>query len=111
MPADDRDQKFERALAQHLRRGSAQTGCPDAETLAAYQERSMSPGDMARDVEQKARDWLTAGAQQVWVINPQLKTVTVYSSGGSETLREADILGGGAVVPGFQISVAEIFAI
>ena len=72
---------------------------------------TMSPGDMARDVEQKARDWLTAGAQQVWVINPQLKTVTVYSSGGSETLREADILGGGAVVPGFQISVAEIFAI
>jgi len=48
MPADDRDQKFERALAQHLRRGSAQTGCPDVETLAAYQERSLSPEDMAQ---------------------------------------------------------------
>ena len=48
MPADDRDQKFERALAQHLRLGSAQTGCPDAETLAAYQERSLSPDDMVQ---------------------------------------------------------------
>ena len=41
MPADDRDPKFERALAHHLRAGSA-AGCPDAETLAAYQERSLS---------------------------------------------------------------------
>src|SRR5215469_3868412 len=48
MPADDRDQKFERALAQHLRQGSAQTGCPDAETLAGYQERSLSPDGMAQ---------------------------------------------------------------
>jgi len=48
MPADDRDQKFDRALAQHLRRGSVETGCPDAETLAAYQERSLSPDDMVQ---------------------------------------------------------------
>jgi hypothetical protein len=48
MPADDRDQKFDRALAQHLRRGSVETGCPDAETLAAYQERSLSLDEMAQ---------------------------------------------------------------
>jgi hypothetical protein len=47
MPADDRDPKFERALAQHLRGGSAAAGCPDAETLAAYHERSLSLEEMA----------------------------------------------------------------
>ena len=46
MPADDRDPKFERALAQHLR-GDSAGACPDAETLAAYQERSLSLEEMA----------------------------------------------------------------
>jgi hypothetical protein len=48
MPSDDRDPKFERALAQHLRGGSAQTNCPDAETLAAYHERNLSLEEMAQ---------------------------------------------------------------
>ncbi len=47
MAADDRDPKFERALARELRADSAQTGCPDAETLAAYHERSLSLEEMA----------------------------------------------------------------
>jgi hypothetical protein len=48
MPFDDPDPKFERALAQHLRGGSAQANCPDAETLAAYHERNLSLEEMAR---------------------------------------------------------------
>ena len=48
MPFDDRDPKFERALAQHLRVGASQTTCPDAETLAAYHERNLSLDEMAR---------------------------------------------------------------
>ncbi|HET6931578.1 MAG TPA: hypothetical protein VFI45_14730, partial [Candidatus Acidoferrum sp.] len=48
MPSDDRDQKFERALAQHLRGGPSQAHCPDAETLAAYHERNLSLEEMAR---------------------------------------------------------------
>jgi hypothetical protein len=48
MPSDDRDPKFERALAQHLRGGSAPANCPDAETLAAYHERNLSLEEMAR---------------------------------------------------------------
>jgi len=46
MPADDRDPKFERALAQHLR-GDSAAACPDAETLAAFHERSLSLEEMA----------------------------------------------------------------
>jgi len=48
MPFDDRDPKFERALAQHLRGGASQATCPDAETLAAYHERNLSLDEMAR---------------------------------------------------------------
>ena len=46
MPSED--PKFERALAQHLRGGSARANCPDAETLAAYHERNLSLDEMAR---------------------------------------------------------------
>jgi hypothetical protein len=46
MPSDD--PKFERALAQNLRGGSAQANCPDAETLAAYHERNLSLEEMAQ---------------------------------------------------------------
>ena len=48
MPFDDPDPKFERALAQHLRGGSAQANCPDAGTLAAYHERNLAREEMAR---------------------------------------------------------------
>jgi hypothetical protein len=57
MAPDERDRSFDRALARHLRSdGSARNGaispsrefspageCPDAETLAAYHERSLLP--------------------------------------------------------------------
>jgi len=47
MAADDREQNFERALARHLRRASPHSSCPDAEVLAAYDERSLSLDEMA----------------------------------------------------------------
>lgn len=48
MPADDREKQFERALARHLRDASPDSACPDAETLAAYHERTLSLEEMAR---------------------------------------------------------------
>jgi Photosynthesis system II assembly factor YCF48 len=47
MPTDDREQQFDRALARHLRNASHDSACPDAETLAAYHERSLSLEEMA----------------------------------------------------------------
>lgn len=47
MPSDDRDSQFERALAHHLHGGPASAGCPDAEILASYHERSLSLDEMA----------------------------------------------------------------
>jgi Uma2 family endonuclease len=71
-----------------------------------------SPGDTVREVERKVTEWLKAGALAVWIVSPKLKTVTVYRSlTDINVLTEKDMLDGGEVVPGFQISVAEIFAL
>lgn len=50
MPTDDREKQFERALTRHLR-DRADATCPDAEVLSAYQERSLSLGEMAKWTE------------------------------------------------------------
>jgi hypothetical protein len=51
MPSNDRERSFENALARHLRAGGAagdpRSTCSDAETLAAYHERSLAPEQMA----------------------------------------------------------------
>jgi Tfp pilus assembly protein PilW len=47
MPTDDREQQFERALARRLHDASPDSQCPDAETLAAYHERTLPLDQMA----------------------------------------------------------------
>ena len=48
MAIDDRERNFEKALGRELRAGNASgLDCPDAETLAAYHERMLSPEEMA----------------------------------------------------------------
>jgi hypothetical protein len=46
MALEDRERSFEKALASHLRANAAAAACPDAETLAAYHERSLTAEEM-----------------------------------------------------------------
>ena len=57
----------------------------------------------------KIGNYLAAGTL-VWVADPDLETVDVYTSGQPrQTLRVGDILDGGAVLPGFTLALADIF--
>ncbi len=70
----------------------------------------VSHGDTVRVVEEKVTEWLEAGALMVWVISSRLRTVTSYRSlTDINTRTEKDLLDGGDVIPGFQISVADLF--
>ena len=70
----------------------------------------VSPGDTYTEVQEKAIDWLAAGARMVLALNPRKRTVTVYRS-----LNDIVILNDDAtldlddVVPGFKILVKDIF--
>jgi hypothetical protein len=46
MALEDRERSFEKALARRLRANAAAAACPDAETLAAYHERSLTAEEM-----------------------------------------------------------------
>jgi len=70
----------------------------------------LSPGDAAREVDEKVEDCLAAGVLAVWVVNPKRRTVTIHRAQGDVfTLAEGDELDGGEVVPGFRCKVSEIF--
>jgi hypothetical protein len=48
MPNDDREQRFDHALARHLPNASPDSACPDAEILAAYHERTLSTEEISQ---------------------------------------------------------------
>jgi Uma2 family endonuclease len=71
----------------------------------------LSPNDSVSEVEQKVSEWLEAGSKQVWVVSPKMQTVTIYrSTTDIEVIAGNEMLDGEDVLPGFQISIAEIFA-
>ncbi len=68
---------------------------------------SNTPGEMRR----KRREYFEAGVRLVWLIDLKMRTVDVYTDVHSMTTRsEADTLDGGSVLPGFTLSLCELFA-
>jgi Uma2 family endonuclease len=70
----------------------------------------MSPSERKRAVERKAADWLAAGAREVWVVDPERRCVVIYSPGAAPDVRRAGDDVGSAVVSGFTMPVATLFA-
>ena len=66
--------------------------------------------DAATEVAAKARFWIDAGVRLAWIVHPRQRSVTVYEEG-----RETRVLGldqeldGGDVLPGFRVSVSDLF--
>ena len=71
----------------------------------------LSPDDRPGYVRDKVAEWLEAGAQSVWVVDPRARNVTIHAAREAPlVLGRADTLRGGDVLPGFAVEVAEIFA-
>ncbi len=69
----------------------------------------VSPSNTISDMKRKTRQLLEAGAIQVWIVDPDLREVDVYTRAGSVNYREGDTLSAGDALPGFEIAVANIF--
>lgn len=70
----------------------------------------ISPSDRYSQVEEKVADWLEAGTMAVIVVDPRRRAVKVHRSlSDASILTDADILSIEDVVPGWQMTVAEIF--
>lgn len=65
----------------------------------------LSPSDRPEKVKEKVQAWLTGGAKEVWVVDPEARTLAVYSPRGRASVWRADeAFHSEAVVPGFKIA-------
>jgi Uma2 family endonuclease len=70
----------------------------------------ISSGDRAAQIDAKVQMWLDAGVRLVWVVYPPRQEVMIHHAGQPVvTLTAANTLNGEDVVPGFALSVGEIF--
>jgi len=70
----------------------------------------VSESNTAQEVIQKVVDYLSTGSRQVWVVYPDLKQVHVYTDlTSAQILTEPAVLDGGDLIPGFRLSLTELF--
>ncbi len=71
----------------------------------------LSESNTVREMERKLDDYFSAGVELVWYVDPVLRTVEVYTSlTDCEELKGNDTLTGGTVLPGFSVTLDQIFA-
>jgi Uma2 family endonuclease len=72
----------------------------------------VSPNDTIYEVDERVEDFLKAGTDTAWVLNPVRQTVKIHRRQGQGTILSAgdDLLGEGPL-SGFRVSVGQLFAI
>ena len=69
-----------------------------------------SPNDRRLQMRHKAQTYLQHGVRMVWLVFPDQQQIEVYTADDTQTLKLADTLDGGAVLPGFTLALSRIFA-
>lgn len=71
----------------------------------------LSPDDRWRDVHIKLAEYFAVGVQQIWVVDPHLEQIHVYNSLDDVIrLTSTDELTGENILPGFQVTLSDIFS-
>ncbi len=72
----------------------------------------ISEGNTPREMERKLDEYFRAGVQLVWYVYPKTRTVRVFTATDQMSeLSEDEVLQGGAALPGFELPLAELFAL
>jgi Uma2 family endonuclease len=70
----------------------------------------LSVSNTKREIDRKIGEYFRVGVQLVWVIDPPTRTAEVYTAPDQCTgLTENQSLKGGAVLPGFSLSLRRLF--
>jgi Uma2 family endonuclease len=88
-------------------------GLPDEIVLTAYPDLAVevvSKSNTKAEIERKLRDYLLAGTQLVWVIYPRTQSAEVYTAPDHvKRVGKKGTLDGGDLLPGFTVSLKELF--
>ena len=71
----------------------------------------LSAGNASGEMARKRQEYFAAGVRLVWLVDPEARTVEVYTDPAQSTVRhEVDTLDGGGVLPGFTLPLRELLA-
>jgi Uma2 family endonuclease len=71
----------------------------------------LSVSNTRQEMERKRQDYFAAGTRLVWEVDPETRTVAVYTAPHQPTvLREDQTIDGGMVLPGFSLPLRQLFA-
>ncbi len=70
----------------------------------------LSPSDKQEEIDEKVELYLETGVAVIWIVNPRLKTISVYRPGADPEMFNVDHeLTAEPHLPGFRVKVARIF--
>lgn len=72
----------------------------------------LSESNTRAEMDRKRRDYLASGTLSVWIVDPRKRTIAVYDHRDAETPRlfqESDAIEMAEILPGFRLSLAELF--
>jgi Uma2 family endonuclease len=71
----------------------------------------LSEGNTKAEMERKLRDYFETGVQLVWLVQPKAQTATAYTSPTkARRVGKDQALDGGTLLPGFELSLKDLFA-
>ena len=71
----------------------------------------LSPSNARAEMAEKRIEYFKSGCRLVWVIDHRNRCVEVFTEPTTPVrLEEPSVLDGGTVIPGFTLSLAELFA-
>jgi Uma2 family endonuclease len=68
----------------------------------------ISPSETAKTIHRKIDAYLKWGVHEVWLIDPEARTLAVHSRAGVQPLSEGAFLTS-SFVPGWQLQIADLF--
>ena len=70
----------------------------------------ISPSNSSAELERKVAEYLAAGSQRVWAVYPTSRTVSVHlADGTTRTYSGKDVITDAELLPGFSLSLSDIF--
>jgi Uma2 family endonuclease len=71
----------------------------------------VSEHDRYTELQKKIAHYRAVGVRLVWIVEHETRTITVYTGERALVLQGNDALDGGDILPGFSLSLTDIFEI
>lgn len=69
----------------------------------------MSPSDRLRDAQDKMEEWVAAGCQLAWLLDPGARAAYVYRPAGMTMIENPSVLTGEGPVEGFTLDLGPVW--